>query len=363
MEAIDGSHAADPPLVAIACQGGGSHAAFGAGVLYRLLEDSGHKFRLAALSGTSGGAINAALAWSGLIQGGQANGLEEARRRLKGMWEDLGASDLPDAVRNWWGQVVLNLPFTWEISPYVWDLGVREEMVRRLEKWVALEKMPKDSARLSKPHLLVGTTDILNGVSAAIRGDGEAMTRRRQNIALKPEPFGYEDIIASMAIPPLYRDVPRRGTAFWDGLFSINPPINALTNLDPRPQEIWVVQINPQRAARQPTGMRNIADRRNELGGNVSLNKELDMIENVNDMLGRGLLQGSHYTTITLRIIGLEEGPEDQTLTYASKFDRTPDFLRHLFDRGRLRAPSFYQDTSLRDRFTVRVIQSPPPAR
>jgi NTE family protein len=34
-----------PPLVAIACQGGGSHAAFGAGVIDRLLEDHGRRFR------------------------------------------------------------------------------------------------------------------------------------------------------------------------------------------------------------------------------------------------------------------------------------------------------------------------------
>ena len=51
--------------------------------------------------------------------------------------------------------------------------------------------------------------------------------------ALAPQPFDYDDVIASLAIPPLYKDVRRRGTAFWDGLFSINPPINVLTNLGP----------------------------------------------------------------------------------------------------------------------------------
>src|SRR3954451_20759124 len=54
------------PHVAIACQGSGSHAAFGAGIMHRLLEDHGRTFRLSALSGTSGGAVNAVLAWSGL---------------------------------------------------------------------------------------------------------------------------------------------------------------------------------------------------------------------------------------------------------------------------------------------------------
>ena len=69
------------PKVAIACQGGGSHAAFAAGVLSELLSPSYvDRFELVGLSGTSGGAICAALAWAGLISGGP----EEARKRLLG---------------------------------------------------------------------------------------------------------------------------------------------------------------------------------------------------------------------------------------------------------------------------------------
>ena len=38
--------------------------------------------------------------WPGrLIEGGPA----EAQSRLRGMWEDLGARDPADIVRNWWG--------------------------------------------------------------------------------------------------------------------------------------------------------------------------------------------------------------------------------------------------------------------
>ena len=197
-----------------------------------VLEDHGRKFRLSSLTGTSGGAINAVVACSGLIQGGEENGPAEAQRRLHGIWEDLGASKPLDAARNWWGQFLLNLPFTWEVSPYVWDLGLRDEMVSRLQTWAKLEAMPRDPARLNQPFLFVGATDILNGVSVAIRGDGEAVTRKSRKVELKSQPFDYDDVIASLAIPPLYKDMQRRGTAFWDGLFSINPPINALTNLE-----------------------------------------------------------------------------------------------------------------------------------
>ena len=46
--------------IAIACQGGGSHTAFTAGVLKRILKEKKGKFEIVGLSGTSGGAIRGA---------------------------------------------------------------------------------------------------------------------------------------------------------------------------------------------------------------------------------------------------------------------------------------------------------------
>jgi len=343
-----------PPIVSIACQGGGSHAAFGAGVMHRLLADHGQRYRLSALSGTSGGAVNAVLAWTGLLQGGETHGPAEARRRLKGMWEDLGAADPADAVRNWWGQVFLNLPFTWEISPYALDLGVRDEMIAHLKRWAKLEANPKDPKALNRPALFVGATDVENGVAVAIRGDGCTVSQG-QRLKTAAQPFSEEDVIASMAIPPIYKDVRRRGTAFWDGLFSINPPIYALTHHEPRPQEIWVIQINPQKAAHAPVTMRQITDRRNELSGNVSLNKELDMIETINRMLAAGRIVANGYRHITVRVVGIEEDESGIDLSLASKFNRDPGFLRALFERGEERATEFYAPKSERGAFKRRI--------
>jgi NTE family protein len=53
--------------VAIACQGGGSHTAFTAGVLSKLLEEVPSQYNIVGFSGTSGGAACASLAWYGLI--------------------------------------------------------------------------------------------------------------------------------------------------------------------------------------------------------------------------------------------------------------------------------------------------------
>ena len=55
--------------VAIACQGGGSHTAFTAGVLQGILLESPPDIDIVALSGASGGAICATLAWDALKRG------------------------------------------------------------------------------------------------------------------------------------------------------------------------------------------------------------------------------------------------------------------------------------------------------
>ena len=53
--------------VAVACQGGGMHAAFEVGVLTEILEDvKAGKFELVGLSGTSAGALCALMVWYGL---------------------------------------------------------------------------------------------------------------------------------------------------------------------------------------------------------------------------------------------------------------------------------------------------------
>jgi NTE family protein len=70
-----------PVLVDLALQGGGSHGAFTWGVLDRLLEEPW--LRIAAISGTSAGAMNAAVLADGWAEGG-ADG---ARMALDKYWQ------------------------------------------------------------------------------------------------------------------------------------------------------------------------------------------------------------------------------------------------------------------------------------
>src|SRR5216684_2036877 len=77
--------------IAIACQGGGSQCAFAAGVLKSLFaRGAHHRFSIVGLSGTSGGAMTAALAWFGLLE--QAHGdRTPIEDRIIACWKDLSA--------------------------------------------------------------------------------------------------------------------------------------------------------------------------------------------------------------------------------------------------------------------------------
>jgi NTE family protein len=74
--------------VAIACQGGGSHTAFTAGVLQRILEEwDDDAWNLVGISGTSGGAYNALAMWYGFVTGDEETAIEI----LDAIWDDLAA--------------------------------------------------------------------------------------------------------------------------------------------------------------------------------------------------------------------------------------------------------------------------------
>jgi NTE family protein len=75
------------------------------------------------------------------------------------------------------------------------------------------------------------------------------------------------------------------GGVYWDGLFSQNPPIRELPKA--RPDEIWVIQIDPKRRDDEPRSMTDILDRRNELAGNISLYQEIHFIKKMNQLVER----------------------------------------------------------------------------
>src|SRR5829696_4476661 len=328
--------------VAIACQGGGSHTAFTAGVLKRLLRAEELKqYEVVGLSGTSGGAVCALLAWHNLLRG-DAAGAAEA---LAAFWRDNSATAPHEQIINsWvlWASSLQNFITMPVVSPYYdnyFSVSALEEFKRMLERRVDFTKVglqPEDSY----PVLLVGAVDVLSG-------EFRAFNSRRDRITS-------ETILASAAIPTLFRSVrPGDGGTYWDGLFSQNPPVRELS--DEGPDEIWVVQINPKELQTEPRTVLEIVDRRNELSGNLSLYQELRSIEKIDELLEEGLLSpGGKYKQIVVRVIELSRSRFPQSLGTASKANRDPRFIEDLTSHGEDRAEEFLAALAFEDAWRSR---------
>ena len=310
----------DPTRVAIACQGGGSHTAFTAGVLSELLSDWDDRYELVGISGTSGGAINALATWYGLVTEGEARAVE----LLEAVWADLVAEDAGDRLTNDWlvGLARLEdsgvaIPRT---SPYhnPWTAAGRNRLARTIERHVDLEKLPALCSRTT-PELVVGTVDVNGGCFETFTNEGVTT----------------EAILASAAVPTLFRAVEIDGHYHWDGLLSQNPPIDDLLTVaaDRKPEELWVIQINPQEREGEPKTLEEIADRRNELAGNISLNQELRFVERVNEWIDEGHLPEDRFQRTTVRRLSM--GREYHCST---KLDRSPAFIDELWTLGEQRA-------------------------
>ena len=326
--------------VAIACQGGGSHTAFTAGVLKGLLTAdalAGH--RVVAISGTSGGAVCALLAWQGLRRGDPA----AAVAGLEAFWRDNAAAAPPEQVANAWLlwasrlQHVVSLP---AVSPYdnpFAPLGLDRfrAMLERRVDFAGIEVQGPDE----DPMLLIGAVDVRTG-------DFRAFNSRRERITP-------EAVLASAAIPNLFRAVPVGDGLYWDGLFSQNPPVREL--LDAAPDEVWVIQINPRERPAEPRSVVDIADRRNELAGNLSLYQELHFIERIDHMLEDGVLSPeSGYRPVVVRVIELVRPASSMRHGAASKLDRDPAFLRALIAHGEARAAEFLASLAFEDAWRSR---------
>ncbi len=309
----------------IACQGGGSHSAFGAGVLGRLLgapELSGH--RVTGISGTSGGAICALLAWTALRDGDPS----AAAERLDAFWEDNSADGLVQGLLNAGtvaAGVLQNLDALPGVSPYAVPEFAAAAFRELLERHVDFARIDADPDG-ALPLLALGAVDVLTG-------DFRAFSSRREQITV-------DSVAASAAIPNVFRAVTTAGGTYWDGLFSQNPPVRDL--LAALPDELWVIQITPSAVDDVPRTLTEIADRRGELSGNLSLYQELAFVETLNALIDAGRLSpGGEIGRTVVRVIELPRSVLPRALGAASKLDRNPAFLRRLRNAGRVQADRF----------------------
>src|SRR5262249_1954185 len=123
-----------------------------------------------------------------------------------------------------------------------------------------------------------------------VLGAANVVTGKLRKFISGKEVIRVEHVLASCAVPNIFPAVRIGADAYWDGLFSDNPPVDELIrpifvgegNI---PDEIWLIKINPTRRESVPVEADDIFDRRNQLEGNISLFQQLMHIELLNDLL------------------------------------------------------------------------------
>lgn len=316
----------DQTDVAIACQGGGSHTAFTAGVLQELLDDFPDDCDLVALSGTSGGAACATLAWYGRV-----HPEEDPGELLAAFWDGLAASSPLHRTANElirWGIQLrrLGVPLP-SVSPAdspgaKWGETEFRDLLEATIDFDAVPNLLEDAT----PGLFLSAIEVCDGTFRVFR----------------EEDLSSSAVLASAAEPHLFEAVEIDGNHYWDGLFSKNPPLNDFMEAAdvPDPDEVWLVQVNPQERPEVPKSMEGIDNRRNELSGNLSMNAEIRFLERINDWIEKGYLPERYTHTEIDRI----RFPRSRKLDWRTKLDRDPEFLERLVADGRREARSFLDD-------------------
>jgi NTE family protein len=316
--------ASAPKMVGLGLQGGGSHAAFTWGVLDRLLDEvEKGNLSIAAICGTSGGALNGAVCAYGLM-----DGPKEAKRLLKALWDAVSSKSLwpvepyrmllpKDSPERWnvdWSPMAIGLGMAEQIcSPY-WNPWPGDVIGQVIEEVIPdLDRLNANNR--NGPKLFVCAPNV-NNTALRIFGTGEITPKT---------------LMASTCYPTLYRAVEIDGAYYWDGGFLGNPALNPLVDCA---DELLTVLINPLDVDGEPPKTpRQIANRINEVSFNASWVWEMRQIELINQLLSKGVLQGTEYKLKRFHLIRNDRFMED--IGVASKRNPSRDFVYELCDVGR----------------------------
>src|SRR4051794_31729214 len=233
----------DVVLVDLALQGGGAHGAFTWGALDRLLEESW--LQIDGISGTSAGAMNAAVLADGYAEGGA----RAARAALETFWRKVSNAARFSPFQR--GPLDLMLGrWTLDHSPAF----VATDLMARLfspydlnpRGLNPLRKILADSIdfkRLARGEikLFVTATNVRTGQARVFR-----------NSEITPDV-----LLASACLPTLFHAVDIEGEPYWDGGYSGNPTITPLVR-ECTSRDTILVQINPVERTDTPRAARDI---------------------------------------------------------------------------------------------------------
>jgi NTE family protein len=321
----DGPSSADrPPLmVDFALQGGGSHGAFTWGVLDRLLEEPWLK--IDGISGTSAGAMNAAVLADGFAEGG----VEGARAALERFWKKVSdaarfspfqRSPLDVMMGRWTldhsPMFVMTDIMARLFSPYDLNPGGKNPLRDMLIELVDFERLSRIPMKL-----FITATNVRTGRGRVFRN----------------AEITADVLLASACLPTMFQAIEIDGEEYWDGGYSGNPTITPLVR-ECTSRDTILVQINPIERPTPPRSARDILNRLNEVSFNSVLLKELRMIALLRQVADAGNSEGAQWAGMRIHRVASDVMVD---LGYSSKLNAEWAFLTMLRDEGRKSADAF----------------------
>ena len=315
----------------LALQGGGAHGAFTWGVLNRILMDE--RIEIAAISGTSAGALNGAAVKSGLLE----NGRQGAIDKLDWLWREIGATDhshLTDWMVGLTPSIVSNAmaysPAFMAVdalsriaSPYAFG-GFYSHPLRSIVEQFSFDRV----CAVEGPDLTICATNVRTG-KIKLFSRGSITT---------------DAILASGCLPTIFQAVeiedPDTGEleAYWDGGYMGNPALFPL--FEPGlPEDIVIVNINPLYRSEVPKTAQEIQNRINEISFNGSLLRELRAIEFVRRLIREETIDPKRMKQVLVHMIA--DDSLMQQLSVATKMVPQPYVLSELKEAGERAAGAF----------------------
>lgn len=221
--------AREPVLVDLALQGGGSHGAFTWGVLDRLIEEPW--LRIDAISGTSAGAMNAALVADGWTQGGA----EGARAALDTYWRRVSqAAALSPLQRSPLDRLMGR--WTLDTSPAYIAMDLMARVVSPYDlnplglnplRTILAESIDFDRLARAPIRLFITATNVRTG-----RG---RIFRNKEITA--------DVLLASACLPTMFHAVEIDGEPYWDGGYAGIRPLRRWCAKATRMTPFWCRSI------------------------------------------------------------------------------------------------------------------------
>ena len=313
----------DPVSIDLGLQGGGAHGAFTWGVLDRLLEEKWLRFD--GVSGTSAGAMNAAVMADGLAAGGP----EQARAALEQFWKRVSDAALLSPLRR--GPLeILAGTWTLDYSPVFAALDVAARMLSPYDmnpmgsnplRQILADSVDFDRVARAPIKLFVTATNVRTGRGRIFR-----------NADVTPDV-----LLASACLPTMFQAVEIDGEAYWDGGYSGNPSMAPLIR-ECKSRDTILVQINPIERPGTPRTAREIYNRLNEIAFNSTLIKELRAAAMLRRVVDPGTGDGAALANMRLHRISSDVMVQ---LGYSSKLLAEWNFFLMLRDAGREAAGAF----------------------